>query len=248
MLSVFKDGQGDAFLLRHNCGFDFDEQNPLLLVDIGPSNAKLIKRLPANNINYFELAIMSPGYTPDEIEWANSRLICIAGDYTKYDSYAVDQINRNIELIRYKKYNELLLLELINAATGQTQAPPEPKPVKYSTVAELLEKSADELKDLYGSIRSFLFGLGDDIQEKELKFYFAFKNIRNFACVEIHPQTSEILVFLKVDPDSINLEKGFSRDVRKIGHFGTGDLEVKIKSYDDFEKAKPLLLKSYEIS
>ena len=45
--------------------------------------------------------------TSDSIEWSGSRLICIAGDYTKYDTYAVGQINRNIELIRYKKYNDL---------------------------------------------------------------------------------------------------------------------------------------------
>ena len=46
----------------------------------------------------------------------------------------------------------------------------------------------------------------------------------------------------------MKLEKGFTRDVRKIGHFGTGDLEVVIRSDDDFEKAKPLILKSYEAS
>ena len=53
---------------------------------------------------------------------------------------------------------------------------------------------------------------------------------------------------MKVDLDSITLEKGFSRDVRNIGHFGTGELEFSISSLADLEKAKPLLLKSYEIS
>ena len=42
--------------------------------------------------------------------------------------------------------------------------------------------------------------------------------------------------------------KGFTRDVRKIGHFGTGDLEIRISSDEDLEKAKPLLLESYEAS
>jgi hypothetical protein len=49
----------------------------------------------------------------DEIEWSTPRLICIAGDFTRYDEHAVQQINRNIELIRYKKFGgELLLLEI----------------------------------------------------------------------------------------------------------------------------------------
>ena len=53
--------------------------------------------------------------TAINIEWDNARLICIAGDYTKYDSYAVDQMNRNIELLRYKKFENLILLELVNS-------------------------------------------------------------------------------------------------------------------------------------
>src|SRR5918995_6214126 len=34
--------------------------------------------------------------TADGIEWDNPRLLCVAGDFTKYDEYAVQQIDRNI--------------------------------------------------------------------------------------------------------------------------------------------------------
>jgi hypothetical protein len=30
--------------------------------------------------------------------------LCIAGDFTRYDEYAVLQIPRNIELLRYRRY------------------------------------------------------------------------------------------------------------------------------------------------
>ena len=46
----------------------------------------------------------------DEVEWSVPRLLCIAGDFTKYDEHAVQQISRNIELIRYKRYGDSLLL------------------------------------------------------------------------------------------------------------------------------------------
>ncbi|MEA1907413.1 MAG: DUF5655 domain-containing protein, partial [Euryarchaeota archaeon] len=78
--------------------------------------------------------------------------------------------------------------------------------------------------------------------------YFAFKRIKNFACVEIHPQTKHILVYVKINPDSTELEDGFTRDVRNIGHFGIGDLEITISSDADIEKAKSLLIRSYEVS
>lgn len=55
-------------------------------------------------------------------------------------------------------------------------------------------------------------------------------------------------MYVKVNPESVVLEDGFTRDVRKIGHFGTGDLEIRISSDEDLEKAKPLFLMSYEVS
>lgn len=187
--------------------------------------------------------------TADAIEWSTPRLLCIAGDFTRYDEHAVQQINRNIELIRYRKYgDELLLLELVNATTAPS--PVEPGKNRYRTVTEYLEQASVELKDLYGELEAFLLALGDDVQKKTLRFYIAFKRIKNFACVEIHPQSHKILVYVKVSPDSLDLKanKGFIRDVRKIGHFGTGDLEITIGSHDDLEKAKQLLMKSYEVS
>ena len=42
------------------------------------------------------------------------------------------------------------------------------------------------------------------------------------------------LFYLKVNPDSIDQEKDFHRDVRKIGHFGTGNLEETIGSPEAF--------------
>jgi predicted transport protein len=37
-------------------------------------------------------------------------------------------------------------------------------------------------------------------------------------------------------------------DVRRIGHFGTGDLEISIKTKEDIEAAAGLLKASYEAS
>lgn len=53
-------------------------------------------------------------------------------------------------------------------------------------------------------------------------------------------------LFLKLDPDQVDLEEGFTRDVRNVGHFGTGDLQVTLRDMADFEKAQPLLRRAYE--
>jgi predicted transport protein len=187
------------------------------------------------------------------VDWNNPRLLCIASDFTRYDEHAVQQINRNISLMRYKMFgSELMMLELVNATTSTTSAGgpgPGPKPSKgggsNATATDLLAKSDARLADRFGVLKEYILSLGDDVQMKTLKLYFGFVRIKNFACVEIHPQVKKILVYLKLDPDSMTLEPGFTRDVRKVGHFGTGDLEVTLLSDEDLERSKELIRKSY---
>jgi predicted transport protein len=191
-----------------------------------------------------------------QIEWSAPRLICIASDFTKYDTHAVKQMGRNIELVRYRKFGgDLLLLELLTSVSAVPQSAAIVDPAtavaranKYKTVSEMMLDAGTELANLYSDVETFLLGLGDDVTKKVLKNYFAFRRIKNFACVEVKTTLDVVRVYLKIGPDSIDLEEGFTRDVRNIGHFGTGDLEVTLKSHDDLERAKSLIVQSYEES
>jgi predicted transport protein len=188
----------------------------------------------------------------DKIDWSSPRLLCISGDFTKYDIHAVRQIDRNIELIRYRNYPpDLLLLELVNVTSADSpqdtiSSDGEKKGYTYKTVYEYLNSCDSDLQDRYESLKAFAEALGDDVQVKVLKYYIAFKRINNFMCVEFAPQKKEIRVFLKIDPSTIKLENGFSRDVSNIGHYAPGDLELIITTDDDLEKAKPLIVQSYD--
>lgn len=177
--------------------------------------------------------------TADQIEWSVPRLICVAADFTKYDEYAVKQINRNIELVRYKLFGkELILFEAVNYSTEsklQTKS--------TSNFAEKHDGSDETVKNLFCSIKDYILALGDDIQEKPLKHYTAFKKIKNFACIEM--KSKQILVCLKLNPDEEQIIAGFTKDMRNIGHLGTGDFQVSIKNHEDFEKAKIFIEKSY---
>lgn len=187
------------------------------------------------------------------VEWSSPRLICIAGDFSKFDEHAIKQMSRNIDLVRYVKFgDDLLMLEQINAAVAPsnggvvTTGAKAAGKTKSTTVTEYLMKADADLTDLYEAVKEHLMGLGDDVQHKTLNNYFAFKRIKNFACVEVKNQDKKVVLYLKVDPDTVDLTEGFTRDVRKIGHFGTGDLEVTIRSMSDFDNAKPLIEQSYE--
>ena len=192
----------------------------------------------------------------EQIEWSAPRLICIAADFNKYDEHAVKQMSRNIELVRYKKFGEeLLLLELLTSvSTAATPTPPTgaARAHRHKTVSERMPDTGSDLANLYADVEDFLLGRGDDVTKKTLQNYIAFRRIKNFACVEVRPSLGVVRVYLKINPDTValvdGLEEGFARDVRNVGHFGTGDLEVNLKSHDDFERAKLWIDQSYEAS
>ena len=195
--------------------------------------------------------------TADNIDWSAPRLVCIAADFTKYDSHAVQQINRNIELIRYRKFGEdLLLFELANAVTADASQKGKPETKKAEstagknkptdkTVEEWLADLQPPLLEVFQALETFMYSLGDDVQRKDLKLYIAFKRLRNFATVCF--QKSRIQLYLHVNPDEIAKPyPEIFKDVRQTGHWGTGDLEVTLQTFDHLEKAKPLIQTAYD--
>ncbi len=188
----------------------------------------------------------------EDIDWSGPRLICITADYTKYDEHAVKQINRNIDLVRYRKFGEdLLALDLVHrtSATDSGLADEE-TPIRINrkgtdkTVIQALSEMDTDIRDIYEQLRSYLLALGDDVQEKETKLYPEYRKIKNFTCIQI--QKRNLILYLLINPETVELEEGFSRDVRSIGHWATGDLQLTIRYDNDLKRALHLVQRSYD--
>lgn len=184
----------------------------------------------------------------ENIDWTMPRVICVAGDFTKYDESAIKQMNRNISLIRYKKFgDDLLMFEQVNEniadAIPDNDVAPAAKHQKDKSFAEQYKNAKPEIKTLYDDLRNYVLSLGDDISENSLKLYTAFKKIKNFVCVEVF--NNRLLLHLRLDVSTVDYEEGFTRDTSQIGHWATGDVEVLIQNKADFEKAKPLIDRAY---
>lgn len=110
-------------------------------------------------------------------------------------------------------------------------------------VHEAIEDAEQEIKDLFVEIRTFIMALGDDVQEKQLKLYIAYRRIKNFVSVVV--QKRALVIYFKLDPETVKLEDEFSRDVQD-GHWGTGDLELTVRTSADLLKAQPLTHRSYD--
>ena len=57
----------------------------------------------------------------------------------------------------------------------------------------------------------------------------------------------KLLLNLKLNPDEYDLSETL-RDVRNIGHWGCGDLQLIIKDRSEMEKAKRLISQAYALN
>lgn len=197
--------------------------------------------------NFKLLVIEKLGIKESEnIDWSMPRVICIAGDFNKYDEEAIKQINRNVSLIRYKKYgNDLLLFELLNSNTVaplEIEKDVSAKKQTDKTFIEQYNSAPIKFKKIFDELKDFALSLGDDVSESTLKLYSAFKKIKNFATMEIYQ--GKILANFKLNPKNYQLTETL-RDVSSIGHWGCGDLQLIIKSEKDIELAKQLFENAY---
>src|SRR5690606_35922581 len=121
------------------------------------------------------------------------------------------QINRSIELIRYRRFgSDLLMIELAHnpRVAARPAAPAEPggvtpkggapakDPYLSQRIDYRLSNASPDLRDVWDSVVDFVMSLGDDVQMKEVKFYGAIKRIENFVCLEIFPQARTVPAFL----------------------------------------------------
>ncbi|WP_420719773.1 DUF5655 domain-containing protein [Streptomyces sp. NRRL WC-3618] len=170
-----------------------------------------------------------------QVLWSAPRLICVAGDFTRYDGHAVREHRRSIDLVRYRLFGkDLIGLETVASVTGRT---PAARRVRRSAAG--LPPARGQGGALAEAVDEVLLGLGDGVSRVQRKQYRAYQRLRNFACVCL-PQKTKLLVDLKADPKEVDLVPGFTRDVAGLGHHGTGDLEVQLRSERDMERAVDL--------
>ena len=206
----------------------------------------------------FQVAVNNAVKENIEVDWSDIRVICIAPEFKKYDLHAVQVMGANIELWQYKIYeNGIISIEEVYKRTetrthtsienngknpvmvaAGKKAAETRKNATYA-IDEHINKVNADLTELLNEIREYIVNLDSSIEETPKKYYIAYKTTQNFVCIET--QKRKLVLFLKLNPDEIGKLPKQARDVRKIGHFGTGNLELTIKNITDFEDTKELI-------
>jgi uncharacterized protein with ParB-like and HNH nuclease domain/predicted transport protein len=97
---------------------------------------------------------------------------------------------------------------------------------------------------LFEELRGRTLNIDSSVFEDVHKLYIAFKNPSNF--LDVVPQKGKLKLSLSIDIDELNDPNGLARDVRGVGHWGNGNVELTVSSHADLEYAMTLVRQAYE--
>ncbi|MEW5530601.1 transporter [Streptomyces virginiae] len=187
------------------------------------------------------------------VDWSNPRIVCIAGDFTSHSAVALEVIGRRIDLVAYRAFEDVLTLRLVASVAG-TAALAQRRPslasasvsarTSVKSVQQFLDESPSGLRALFADLDAVLLAHGDVRREAQLH-YFSYRRIKSVATVRVQPRNRALVVNLRVPPNEVELEDGFTRDVSGVGCLGIrGGIEVRIRSQEDLERAGALIQRS----
>ncbi len=187
-----------------------------------------------------------------KVAW-NGPADLIAGDFPPLRRAAFSK-STQIELMRYRKYGRRVPTagaHQLGSGLRRSRGHRGPRPRARANTRRQ-RRPGRGAPGGQGPLRGpegLPLGLGDDVLMKAKKFYFAFKRIK-LRCSRFI-QTKAILVLRQGDRIlSGHRGGGWARASARVPTWGTlaRRLEIRIHSDEDLEKAKPLILRSYEAS
>ena len=196
-----------------------------------------------------------------KIDWDSPRVICIAESYNKFDLDTADILPINVELFRYRIYDEnILYLEPENYqkvrifTSGIVKKAKQEKEKterlqKIYSIDDHLSGIDKQTIDLFQSLREKILSLDKNIIEEPKAKYIAYKISTNFTDIVI--MQHGLKIYLNVKSGQLNDSQGLARDLTKpkmIGHWGNGDYEVKLEKENDLEAVFALIKQSYDLN
>lgn len=209
----------------------------------------------------FEIAVQKTLGNGVKVDWTDVRVICIAPNYKKYDLHAVQVMGANIELWKYRLFtNNFLYLEEVLHNTKSTtvisqasnknpvmvEAGKKAAQVRATatyTIEEHFKGRSKEIIELMHEVREFVTGLDSAVDEVPKKYYIAYKSSKNIVCMEA--KSKNIKLFVKLKPSEVLEPPKCYRDVSRIGHYGTGEIEFTISTPEEFEQIKKYIELAY---
>ena len=191
-----------------------------------------------------------------EVNWTNPRLIILAQNYAKWDTHAVRQMGEGIELWSYILYgDDLLHLELVYGQMRTLQpvralsTEDADEVERQYTIDDHLENKPEQVQELFFAIREGIFAWASeegDILETPNKLYISYRHGRNFCEIEL--QARALKMHIDIAYEDLDDPQGIARDVSGVGHWGTGEVEVKLDDLERVDYVLGLIEQAYRLT
>lgn len=181
----------------------------------------------------------------NEIDWSQSRVAFVSPSFTENQREAVNFKDLAIELWEIKRYEgELISINPIRKTNAAESIKPimqknsdfqqVANEIKVYTEESLLEGKSDDVVELYEKYKNAILNLAADIEVKPQKWYVSFKKGNNTICA-IEIQKNNLKLCINVAKGNLDDSKSLTRDISNLGHFGSGDYELKISDDTNLE-------------
>ena len=250
---VYAENETEYFFKLRNLGLDND---PHTLLEFIPPNKHLEEFIPdlsrlwllgeitkALNFNW---GVLTNGYLIKVIDVKKF-------DYDKnYSQWNLEEIIQNERLDSF--FTIYKVFSLIN---GRKEEPVkreiERTPKRIGTPVtkgfDLNYHTHDKpgyIIQLFEALHSHIFSLPGPINEVYNKWYIAYSSPKNFC--EILLQKNQLKIWVCISMDEISNHLSLCRDVRKIGHYGTGDTEIALYRIEDVDAVFDVIKQAYIFS
>jgi len=109
----------------------------------------------------FELLVRDKLDKKIEIDWSSPRVLCVAEQFNKYDTYAVAQMGRPIELIQYQLFEDRLLnIDILTSSEEASYSKDSKSDEKENYDLQMHRQNGTELTvDLFEELQEFIIKL-----------------------------------------------------------------------------------------
>ncbi|MFW9969647.1 MAG: DUF5655 domain-containing protein [Candidatus Odinarchaeota archaeon] len=233
------DNQTNAFII-----IEYKRDKNISVVDQGFTYLSLMLENKADFIVEYNESLKRQ-LKRNDVDWSQTRVVFVSSGFTENQKLATNFKDIAIELWEIKSFeDDIISITPIKKTTSAVSIKPIAQhnkefkavqdEIKVFTEDDHLNKSTEEIKELYELLRNRILGLADDIEIQPQKIYVAFKkDKKNY--VYLHIQKKNIKMWLNAKWGEINEPKSIANNVSNKGHYGYGDYEIDIKDDTQLE-------------
>lgn len=223
---------------------EYKRERNASVVDQGMTYLSLMLQNKADFILEYNELHPEHQLTRSGVDWSQSRVVFVSTDFTENQVEATNFKDLPIELFQVKRFGDHLLIssvqkskaaESIKPFTGQNvEFKQVIDQIEVYTEEKLLSGKPERIVALYERFKSAILVLAADMEVKPLKWYVTFrKDNRTITGIEI--QRSCLKLYINIKKGGLDDPKRIARDVSAIGHYSTGDYELKVTDEKNLE-------------